>query len=139
MIIERLQIEDMEQVAELHKLIIPFELNIEDAKRTYRAMMASDDYYLLVAKENEKVIGTVTGIFCRTLATPFFVIEDMVVRPECRGKGVGTKLMEELERLSRAHGCAYAILVSSGHRKEAHKFYEKLGDTDDVRGFRKIY
>ena len=35
--------------------------------------------------------------------------------------------------------CEYALLVSSGFRKGAHRFYEAVGYTDDVRGFRKYY
>ena len=139
MIIEKLKLEDLEQVVQLHKLIIPFALDLEVAKETCQKMMQNEDFYLLVAKEEGEVIGTVTGICCKTLATPFFVVEDMVVRETHRGKGVGRALMEELERISLENHSAYAILVSSGHRKGAHKFYEELGYTDDVRGFRKIY
>ncbi|MGI6094803.1 MAG: GNAT family N-acetyltransferase [Lachnospiraceae bacterium] len=139
MIIEKLKIEDMEQVAELHKLIVPFALDLEEAKKTYAKMAENPDYLLLAAKEEGKVVGTATGICCKTLATPFLVIEDVVVSPEQRNEGVGTQLMEALEVYAKEKQCAYTILVSSGHRKEAHKFYEKLGYTDNVKGFRKIY
>lgn len=139
MIIEKLQLEDVEQAAELQKLIVPFPIDIEKSREYYKKMLENKDYYLLVAKEEDRILGTVTGICCNALAAPFLVVEDLVVEPEQRGKGIGTLLMEELEKIARRNGCAYAILVSSGHRKGAHKLYERLGYVDDVRGFRKVY
>ena len=90
-------------------------------------------------EENEEIIGSAIGICCKTLAVPFLVIEDVVVKEGVRGKGVGGKLMESLDSFAERKNCAYAILVSSDFRKKAHEFYENHGFTDSVRGFRKVY
>lgn len=63
----------------------------------------------------------------------------VIVKDELRGKGVGRKLMESLDEIAKNRQCAYAILVSSAHRKAAHKFYENAGFIDSVVGFRKVY
>ena len=47
--------------------------------------------------------------------------------------------MQELDNYAHDNNCEYSILVSSGFRKNAHKFYESIGYNDDVRGFRKNY
>ncbi|NOW53756.1 GNAT superfamily N-acetyltransferase [Clostridium saccharobutylicum] len=73
------------------------------------------------------------------LGSIFLVIEDVVVKEGLRGKGIGRKLMESLDEFAKTKECAYAILVSSDYRKNAHKFYENSGFTDSVRGFRKVY
>jgi len=67
------------------------------------------------------------------------VVEDVVVAECSKRKGVGRKLFEALDSFAAERNCAYAILVSSGFRKGAHAFYEKMGCVDDVLGFRKMY
>lgn len=139
MILEKLKIEDLSQVVELHKTLIPFEISFDKSIEIYKEMLRDENYYLVVAKEDDEVIGSALGICCKCLAVSFLVIEDVVVKEGIRGKGIGKKLMESLDEFAKRKNCAYAILVSSGHRKAAHKFYEKFGFVEDVRGFRKVY
>lgn len=139
MVIERLTQQYIDQTMRLQQTLVPFELTWEEAAARLEYMWSNPDYALLIAREGDEVLGTVTGICCRALSMPFLVIEDVVVREDCRGKGIGKVLMEELDRFALENKCEYAILVSSGFRKEAHGFYEKQGFTEDVRGFRKGY
>jgi len=139
MIIEKLKIEDLGQVLELHKTLLPFEISFDKSMLIYEEMLKDENYYLIVAKEDKDVIGSAIGICCKCLAVSFLVIEDVIVKEGIRGKGIGKKLMESLDEFAKSKKCAYAILVSSDFRKNAHKFYEGMGFTDSVRGFRKVY
>ena len=139
MIIEKLNIDDLPQVLELYNNLTPFETPISKSIETYEEMLMDENYYLAVAKEDNKIVGTALGICCRSLEVSFLVIEDVVVKDGLRGKGVGKRLMEALDEFSKTKNCAYSILVSSAHRDAAHKFYEKSGFVDEVRGFRKVY
>lgn len=93
----------------------------------------------LIAKDNNEIVGSALGICCMSLAVPFLVIEDVIVKDGNRGKGIGRMLMESLDEFARNKNCAYAFLVSSAFRKGAHQFYEKVGFIDSVAGFRKMY
>jgi len=139
MIIEKLNIEDLSQVLELHSTLIPFEISFDKSFETYKELLNNENYYIIVAKEDNKVIGSVTGICCKCLAVSFLVIEDVIVKDGFRGKGIGKELMQSIDEFAESKHCAYAILVSSDFRKSAHKFYESIGFMDSVRGFRKIY
>ncbi|MGN0145184.1 MAG: GNAT family N-acetyltransferase [Clostridium sp.] len=139
MIIEKLKIEDIAQVLELNRDLVPFEFSDDKAVELYKEMSLNENYFLAVAKEDNMIIGTAMGICCHALSAPFLVIEDVIVKEGLRGKGIGRKLMESLDEFAKEKNCAYAILVSSGFRKGAHKFYENVGFTDSVRGFRKVY
>ena len=46
-------------------------------------------------------------------------------------------MMAYIEAQAKIWQCDYIILVSSGFRHDAHRFYEAVGYTEDVRGFRK--
>lgn len=139
MIIEKMQPQHVLPVLALQQTLVPFELPSDQALRLYETLQYDENYYIAVAREGDTILGTATGICCQGLGGNFLVIEDVVVAENQRGAGIGTKLMAQLDSFAVSRNCLYAILVSSGFRKNAHRFYEKTGFTEDVRGFRKSY
>jgi len=109
----------------------------------FAQMQEDSSYHLMVAiDENMRVIGSLLGIVCKSLADnyeAFLVIEDVIVDKEYRRAGVGRALFEKMDEIAHENNCAYSILVSSGFRKEAHQFYENMGYSDSVIGFRKKF
>jgi GNAT superfamily N-acetyltransferase len=55
------------------------------------------------------------------------VIEDIVVKTELQGKGIGRSMMEFAIARGRDLGCYKLILSSDGKITDAHSFYENLG------------
>ena len=139
MIIKQAELTDVPELLTLYQELLPFEMTLVEAKQTTAKMIRDETYFLAVAKENQEIVGTALGICCQTVTVPFLVIEDVIVKEETRGKGVGRQLMMALDDFATKNNCAYAVLVSSGYRKAAHQFYESVGFTEDVRGFRKVY
>lgn len=142
MIIEKLKKEEIPEMIELYKELTDYENNLEDSINVYKKMLADENYYLLVAKEDDKIVGTVLGIVCHSIpliGMPFMVVEDVVVKSEYRKKGIGKRLFDEIDKIALENNCGYSMLVSSGFRKEAHIFYDKQGYNDEVKGFRKKY
>jgi len=137
MIIEKLQPEHVLQAVALQQQIVPYTIDPDYAVRHYETMRHCDDCCVFVVREGDALLGTVSGFCCRGLGGNFLTIEDLIVAETLRGSGIGTKLMAAVEEFGRTRNCDYAIFVSSGFRKRAHHFYEKIGYTEDVRGFRK--
>jgi len=137
MIVEKMRMEDIPQVTALQQSLMPYPVCYDNAEKNYRVILENEDYFLAVAREGAEILGTVTGICCRGLGMDFLVLEDLVVKEGLRGGGIGTALMSAMDSFGRERGCGYVFLVSSGFRKKAHRFYEKMGYTEDVRGFRK--
>lgn len=137
--IEPLSSADIDQVVALLETLLPFPFSPDAVKDTYAQLLQDSAYRIFVAKRRTEVLGTVTAICCQALANRFLVLEDVVVKPGHTGHGIGGKLMDAADVFAREHQCTYAILVSSGFRTNAHRFYEKQGFVEDVRGFRKIY
>ena len=54
-------------------------------------------------------------------------LEDLFVRPELRGRGVGKALMQELSRIAAARGCARIEWVVIDWNSPAIGFYKSLG------------
>ena len=137
MIIEKLQPRHLAQVVSLQQQIVPFPIDPEAAAVLYETMQYRTDCCVMVVRDEDTVLGTVSGFCCHGLAGSFLAIEDLIIREDLRGGGIGTKLMAAIHEFGKNAGCQYAILVSSGFRKQAHRFYEKIGYVEEVRGFRK--
>ena len=141
MIIREMERKDLNDVSVLYEeLYRPS--NIANIEEEFQLINDSDNYILLVAEDNGKVVGTAMGIICYTMVANFkrfLVMEAVVVDENYRGHGVGKMMLLEMEGRAKARGCSYIILASGDKRKESHKFYEAFGYGEDkVRGFRKF-
>jgi N-acetylglutamate synthase-like GNAT family acetyltransferase len=58
---------------------------------------------------------------------PFGVIENVVVREDARGAGVGTALLEHLQGLALQADCSKLMLSSAATRTSAHAFFKRSG------------
>ncbi|MBI5222310.1 MAG: GNAT family N-acetyltransferase [Candidatus Magasanikbacteria bacterium] len=68
---------------------------------------------------------------------PYGYLEDVFVEEDCRGQGLGGRLVKAAIAEAKARGC-YKIIGTSRHsRAEVHEFYKKLGFEDYGKEFRK--
>jgi len=142
MIIEKLDKQDIPQLLALYKELTPLETSLEKAYEVYTKMDINPNYLLLIAKENNEIIGSVCGFIMDSLASggkPILFIDSVVVKKNSRRMGVGTNLFLKLDEFAQEHHAASAILVSAAFRMAAHEFYKSVGFINDVRGFRKEY
>jgi len=58
---------------------------------------------------------------------PSVNLHDFSVLPEAQGKGVGTALLEELERRARDRGCAKMTLEVHDSNEAAKRLYARVG------------
>jgi GNAT superfamily N-acetyltransferase len=100
---------------------------------------ASADAALFVADDGHRLAGTVLVALCPDAMfgrRPFAVVENIVVDAASRGRGVGRRLLAEIESLCLAADCSKILLTSSAERADAHRFFERAGYAGDrKRGF----
>ena len=60
-------------------------------------------------------------------SAPVVWLTVLVVAESARGRGVGTRLVNEAEEWAREQGARRIALTSALHREEAHDFYKRLG------------
>jgi len=61
------------------------------------------------------------------LARPGLYLEDLFVKPECRGRGLGRALLLHLAKLANARGCGRMEWSVLDWNQPAIDFYESLG------------
>jgi len=62
-----------------------------------------------------------------TFAMRYLLVDQISVRPEAQGKGVGKALIEQSEALAREWNVSRIQLVSWDFNTGAHTFFEKMG------------
>jgi ribosomal protein S18 acetylase RimI-like enzyme len=85
---------------------------------------------LVVAESGGRVIGTLHLIFLPSISHQGGLraqVESVRVAKECRNLGIGRKMMEWTIERARKRGARFIQLTSHLSRKDAHRFYERLG------------
>ena len=56
-----------------------------------------------------------------------YYISNIGVLPEFQGRGIGSRLMQQAEKICRSHGLKKCSLLVSPHNNGAQRLYERLG------------
>ncbi len=113
--------------------------SLRDCLKVIKDIAKIPGYSLLVAEENEEVIGTTVFVILPGMAhgtSPLAVIEYVVVDETRRSQGIGKQLMEYCMARAQEAGCYKIMLTSDKRRKRAHKFYRSIGFEPSAEGFR---
>lgn len=141
MIIRNMIIEDLPELALLYKQFWGKESDLKSMKELFKILSDRDSHIMLSAIDDNKLVGSVTGIICDELygqCKPFMVLENMIVDIRYRNKGIGKALIEDLERIALERQCTQIILVTEVNRNDACSFYEQIGYSRDThRGYKK--
>ncbi|MBX3499234.1 MAG: GNAT family N-acetyltransferase [Alphaproteobacteria bacterium] len=84
---------------------------------------------ILVARDGGQVVGMVNLLFTvsTALGARVLLLEDMIVRPDHRGRGVGLKLIEAAIARATREGCARITLLTDEDNTQAQWFYARAG------------
>jgi len=139
--IRKLTEDDLVSLAVLYQQFWDEVSSLEKMRTTFQRLKRNPNYILLVADQQNNLVGSVMGIICEELygdCKPFMVVEDVIVDKRQRRLGIASSLMKELERCASENNCNYIIFVTESERTEAHRFYESIGyKSDAYKGFKK--
>ena len=84
---------------------------------------------ILVAKDDEKILGMINLLFTESsaLGSKVAILEDMVVLSKSRSEGVGSKLMDYAISEAKKEGCKRITLLTDIKNTKAQSFYQKKG------------
>jgi len=129
--------EQVERIAkEVHAMHIAWRPDIyempEELYPVERFDRVISEKQLYVAKEQNTVLGYVL-VKIRSYDWPGVVrrkvmlVDELAVREEIRGKGIGTAMMDDVKVLARAFGCTDIQLGVYPQNDAAVSFYQKNG------------
>lgn len=98
-------------------------LGRSDEPAEIQKKLQRDPDLFLVAELDDKIIGSVIGGFDGRRG----LIYHLAVAASFRGRGIGSRLMSELESRLRSKGCLKCYLLVTIDNEEAMQYYERHG------------
>jgi GNAT superfamily N-acetyltransferase len=89
-----------------------------------------------------KLVGTCTVNMCANLSwsgRPYAIIENVIVAPAERGKGIGKAVLQYAQHFAHEAGCYKVALMTGSKKPETLKFYEGAGFRADKIGFQRRF
>jgi GNAT superfamily N-acetyltransferase len=106
----------------------------------FTALLSDPREHVFVAEEQGRVIGSMIATVLVEITgrgKPHVLFRSIQVAGSHRSLGIGAAMMAYVEEQSRHWGASVAELTSSSKRKDAHRFYDRLGYAQSHLGFKK--
>jgi len=101
-----------------------------DEQKVGKALFGGRPYAeTLIAEDDGEPVGFALFFhsFSTFLAQPGIYLEDLFVKPEARGRGVGRSLLQRLAKIAVERDCGRLEWAVLNWNKDAIRFYERLG------------
>ena len=82
---------------------------------------------VLVAETAGALAAVSLVTFSGTAPVPFAIVEDLVVDPRLRSRGIGKAVLDRIAAEARARDIGRLFLESGRHNHRAHAFFEREG------------
>jgi GNAT superfamily N-acetyltransferase len=133
-VIEPATVDDVPRLAELLAVLFSQEADFmpdrDKQERGLRLIIESPGTgQIFVARKDGEVVGMVSLLFTVSTAEggPVCWLEDMVVRPDCRRKGLGSRLLQHALDHAQLHGFTRITLLTDRTNEGAQRFYGRHG------------
>lgn len=139
----RIEIPSIEDLKRVNKLAVQVhEMHVHWAPDLYKRVeeVISKEYFEILVKNEEiyvaKLENEIVGYIIFNIKEKEnpsmryrkqLNIDAICVEEKCRGKGIGTKLLEEIKNIAKSKGCTDLYLTVNRENEHAIKVYEKFG------------
>jgi ribosomal protein S18 acetylase RimI-like enzyme len=125
--IKQLKVITEDVVVSFDKLMSQLSENRKPSYESLNELVQSNNLFLFVAIEDERILGTLTLITYNIPTGQKVWIEDVVVDSSARGKGIGRKLVQYAIDFAKSMGLSKIDLTSSFDRQAANELYKSMG------------
>ncbi|WBC16292.1 GNAT family N-acetyltransferase [Micromonospora sp. WMMA1998] len=130
--------DDFAQIVRLYRQLNPDDPHLTDGSdaRAFARILATAGLHLFVLDLDGAVVATtylnVIPNISRS-ASPYGVIENVVVDESRRGTGLGKRIMAGTLQAAWDAGCYKAMLMTGSRRPATHAFYRACGFSGDAK------
>lgn len=140
MFIQRATITELEPMTELFDLYRRFyqqESDLEGAKQFLRERISKDQSVAFISFEGDEPLGFVQlyPSFSSVSMKPSWILNDLYVKKETRGRGIGENLLQTAIQFAAETGAKGLFLETANDNENAQRLYEKIGFKKEANYF----
>ena len=129
---------DFDAVVDLYRQMHPNDPELTDGSdaTAYEQILRSNGLHLFVLEVDGRVVATTYLNVIPNLtrsASPYAVIENVVVDEAVRGTGLGRQIMDATLQVAWDAGCYKAMLMTGSSEPAVHAFYLACGFSADAK------
>ena len=129
---------DLEDILRLYRQLQPADPVLTDGSdaAAFAQILGSPGLHLFVLEADGVVVATTYLNVIPNLtrsASPYAVIENVVVEEAARGRGLGKQIMAATLQAAWDAGCYKAMLQTGSRRPATHAFYQACGFSPDAK------
>ncbi|MET7963880.1 GNAT family N-acetyltransferase [Micromonospora zamorensis] len=130
--------DDLAQIIRLYRQLNPDDPVLDDDSGAvvFRQILGSPGLHLFVLELDGAVVASTYLNVIPNLsrsASPYAVIENVVVEESRRGAGLGRQIMADTLQAAWDAGCYKAMLMTGSRNPATHGFYRACGFSPDVK------
>jgi GNAT superfamily N-acetyltransferase len=133
-VIEKANLEDIPQLCDLLRILFTQEVDFHPDPQKQAAGLRQiieqpNVGFILVSRDGPTVAGMINVLYSVSTVCGgrVAIFEDIVVRPEERGNGLGSTLLRSAIDMVRSEGCLRAMVMTDRVNTSAIRFYERQG------------
>jgi len=129
---------DLDDILRLYRQLQPADPVLTDGSdaAAFAQILGSPGLHLFVLEADGVVVATTYLNVIPNLtrsASPYAVIENVVVEEAARGSGLGKQIMAATLQAAWDAGCYKAMLLTGSRRPATHAFYRACGFSPDAK------
>jgi ribosomal protein S18 acetylase RimI-like enzyme len=131
-IIQKATLNDLDSLSELFNLYRVFyeqRSNLEGAREFLKARIINEESIVFIACEGDHSVGFVQlyPSFSSVSMMRSWVLNDLYVKEQFRGKGAGEKLIHKAIQFAKETGAKGVMLETGKENLNAQRLYDKIG------------
>jgi ribosomal protein S18 acetylase RimI-like enzyme len=132
MMIQKATLHDLDALTELfdlYRLFYQQKSDLEGARGFMKERLTNDESMVFIAYDNQNPVGFVQlyPSFSSVSMKRSWLLNDLYVKEEVRGQGVGGILLKKAIHFAESTGAKGVLLETAEDNKKAQRLYEKAG------------
>ena len=126
------KLEDINELVALMNECFDENTSVDYARKVFLETEKDPNQIHLIGIIDDQIVAYAKITIIPCISSPmetFAILNHVCVKPEFRREHIGTKLLEECERIAGEHGANKLELWSANFREAAHALYKKFGFT----------
>lgn len=124
--------EDLQQILELYLFLHERGIPEQDRRldRVWRQIIDDEDHHLIVNVIDDRIVSSCVCVIVPNLTRgvrPYAVVENVVTRPEYRGRGYASECLEYAKSVAVGCGCYKMMLLTGSKDQKTLDFYRNAG------------